>query len=438
MNVREEIEALAEFDGRGPGTDAERRAAGHLAERLNELGREADTETIEVWPNWPLTYAIHIALAVIGSVISVTIPVLGALLVLFAVLLTFLDATGIAILTRRLLGRRSSQNVVSLEEDGDKPGELYLVAHYDAGRGGLAFNRTLQERRAALAARIKRPIGPLQPLFLVMVALLVCVLLRVPGMDFKVLTAIQFVFTVLLIIALPILLDTALASTVPGANDNASGVATVLALTERFGDRLENFNLNVLFTGSQEALALGMRAFMKKRKGDIDTARSIFLNLDEVGRGTVRFTTREGLLMPIKSHDQLVEVCEEIVEDSTPAEDDEEDEDKNEIEKAQTIDDDNDDDDDGTPEMRSMIQRNASDGYAARSAGLPAITITCKGRLDYTPDHHQPSDDPERIDDEALERAYDFSAEVIQRLDQTVGPDLDRPAEESLLVEDDD
>jgi len=31
-------------------------------------------------------------------------------------------------------------------------------------------------------------------------------------------------------------------------------------------------------------------------------------------------------------------------------------------------------------------------GYAARSAGFPAITITCKGRLDYTPGHHQRSD----------------------------------------------
>src|SRR5919205_1283612 len=124
LNVREEIEALAEFDGRGPGTDAERRAAGHLAERLHDLGREADTETIDVWPNWPLTYALLLTLAIVGSVLSVTIPVLGALLVLFAVILTFLDATGIAPLLRRLLGRRSSQNVLSCEEDDDKPGKL--------------------------------------------------------------------------------------------------------------------------------------------------------------------------------------------------------------------------------------------------------------------------------------------------------------------------
>jgi hypothetical protein len=152
MNVREEIEGLTAFEGRGPGSDAERRAAGHLSDRLEEMGREVEVESIQVWPRWPLTYAIHVALAIAGSVISVTVPVVGALLVLIAVILTFLDAIGMAITTRRLLGRRSSQNVIS-REDGDKPGDLYLVAHYDAGRGGLVFNGTLQERRAALSVR---------------------------------------------------------------------------------------------------------------------------------------------------------------------------------------------------------------------------------------------------------------------------------------------
>ena len=420
MNVREEIEGLAAFEGRGPGSDAERRAAGHLSDRLEEMGREAEVESIEVWPRWPLTYAIHVTLAVAGSVISVTVPVVGALLVLIAVILTFLDAIGMAITTRRLLGRRSSQNVIS-REDGDKPGDLYLVAHYDAGRGGLVFNGTLQERRAALSARLKRNIGPLQPVFWSMVVVLVCVLIRLPGIDNKILTIIQFVFTVVLIVALPMLLDTALAKPVPGANDNASGVATALALVERFGGRLEYFDVHLLFTGSQEALSLGMRSFLKKRKGDIDVARSVFLNLDEVGRGTVRFTLKEGLLLPIESHEQLVTLCEELVEDQEPDDDDDDDSDG--------------DDDDDRPVIRGMVARTTSDGYAARSAGFPAITITCKGRLDYTPGHHQRSDQPDRIDDEALQRAYEFTSELIERLDQTVGPGLDSPADQTMLKE---
>lgn len=121
----------------------------HLADRLEHLGRAAETEQVSVFPNWPLTYAIHAALAIAGSVVSVSVPALGAALALLATILTFLDANGMALTTRRLLGRRASQNVVS-PEDGDKGGRLVLVAHYDAGRGGLAFAPRLQERRATL------------------------------------------------------------------------------------------------------------------------------------------------------------------------------------------------------------------------------------------------------------------------------------------------
>ena len=421
MDVREEIEALVEFDGRGPGTDAERRAAGHLEQRLRDLGREADTEPVTVWPNWALTYALHASMAIVGSVVSVTVPVIGAVLVLLAVILTFLDASGMFVSTRRLLGRRSSQNVVS-SEDGDKGGDLVLVAHYDAGRGGLVFNRSLQERRATLGKLIRRPIGPFQPFLWTLVAVMVCTLLRLPGIDSVILTVIQFIFTVLLILAVPVLLDTALAATTPGANDNASGAATVMRLAERFGGKLEHFDVHVLLTGSQEALGLGMRSFLKRRKGELDKERAVFINLDEVGAGTVRYTTTEGLFPSVKSHKQLVDLCEEIVEDATEEEKD-----------------DGEDGEDGEGEnrfgARGVVSRTASDGYAARSAGFPAITISCRNAVDYVPTHHQPGDTPDRIDDEALERAFGFCSELIERLDATVGPDLDRPVPATLLNE---
>jgi hypothetical protein len=434
MNVREEIERLVEIEGRAPGTDAERRAADHLVERLRELGREAETEAVDTWPNWPMTYAVHAALVVIGSVLSVTIPVVGALLVLVVTGLTFLDANGVAFTTRRLFGRRASQNVIS-REDGDKGGDFVLVAHYDTGRGGLAFNRRLQERRAAISKTLKRPIGPLQPLFLSMVVVLVCTLLRLPGMENLILTVIQFLFTAVLIVALPFLIDTGLASPVPGANDNASGVATALRLAERFGGKLKHFDVNVLLTGSEEAFGLGMRSYLRRHRDDLDEERVVFLNLDEVGLGTVRYTSREGLILPVETHNQLLEMCEEIVEDHEEEEKDDEEEDEDRDRLAELADDDDDDDEDERPGPRKLVSRNTSDAFVARSGGFPAITITCKGRLDYTPTHHQSSDLPDRIDDEALERAYSFCAELIERVDATIGPDLDRPLEATLLKE---
>jgi hypothetical protein len=399
MDLLAEIDALVGVGRRAPGSDAERRAAGHLEGRLKELGREVEVESIEVWPNWPLAYAILAALGVFGSVLSVSVPVVGAALALLAALLTFLDAGVLLPTLRRPLGRRASQNVVSWG-DRDKPGMLLLVAHYDAGRSGIALSQKAEERRAAVGHLIRRPIGALELLFWAELAVLACCLLRLPGLSGILLTAVQFVPTVLLIVAVALLLDIALAGTKGGENDNATGAALALRLAERFGGgRLEHFDVHVLFTGGQKAIAAGSRAFVKRHKGELGRERTVILNLDAVGSGTVRYASREGPLIAIKSHPQLVRLCDAIAED---------------------------DQEENSFGARAIVNRAPSDGYAARSAGLPAITISCRGRLDYV---------PARVDEQALERAEGFCAELIQRLDAEVGADLAAPVQETVLSE---
>ena len=402
VDLQAEIDALLDVGRRAPGSDAERRAAAHLKQRLEGIGRQAELESIEVWPGWPLAYAIVAALAVVGSVLSVSLPALGVALALAAVLLTFLDAGSLLPTLRRLLGRRASQNVVSWG-DLDKPGLLVLVAHYDAGRGGIALSQKAEERRAAFGKLIRRPIGPLEPFFWAQVAVFVCCLLRLVGLSGVLLTVLQFIPTVLLILAVALLLDIALSPTTGGENDNATGAALALRLAERFGGgRLEHFDVHVLLTGSQKAVAAGSRAFLKRHKRELGRERTVVLNLDAVGSGTVRYTSREGPLVAIKSHPQLVQLCHSIAED---------------------------DEDENAFGARPIVNRSPSDGYAARSAGLPAITISCRGRLDYA---------PARVDSEAIERAEGFCAELIRRLDAEVGPELAAPVEETVLSEAED
>jgi hypothetical protein len=395
--LREEIEALVDFEGRAPGSDAERRAAAHLADRLRGEGREVDVEPVDTWPRWHLAYAAYALAAVVGSVVSVYSPIPGAALVLASTLLTFLEASGTARLTRRLLGRRASQNVVSTEGD-EKDGTLVLVAHYDAGPQGAAFGRRLEERRAAAGRAIRRPIGRLEPLFWAQLAVLLCALLRLPGLDGKILTAVQFVPTVALIVFIPLLVDIALSPTSPGANDNGSGVAVALELARRHGGNLEHFDLWVLLTGAQEGLADGVRGFLRGHRRSLDRTRTVFVNLDEVGAGAVRYTRREGTLLAVRSHVQLVDICEEIAED----------------------------DEDGTFGARALVNRTQTDAGSARAAGYPAITISCRNVLDYVPNHHRATDTPGRVEHQALERAVGFCGELLERIDSQLGPELDR------------
>ena len=219
-----EAEALIDEVGPRPaGSDAERRAARHLAERLEGLGREVVVEPFAVWPAWPVAYTVNLIVAIVGSVLSVSSAKLGTGLVLLATVLTFLDLSGITPTTRRLLGRRASQNVVSWGER-ERPGALLLVAHYDSGP-----TRT----------------WPLRPMFWALIALLACCVLRVGGMSGTALTVAQFLPTVALIVYVPLLLDIALSPAAPGENDNASGVALVLRLAERL-DFMEGFGVHVL------------------------------------------------------------------------------------------------------------------------------------------------------------------------------------------------
>jgi hypothetical protein len=402
MDLRADIDALVDVGRRAPGSDAERRAAAYLKQRLEGLSRQVDVESVDIWPAWPLAYAILAAAAVVGSVLSVSVPALGAALALLAALLTFLDAGVLFPTLRRLLGRRASQNVVSWG-DRDKPGMLLLVAHYDAGRGGIALGQKAEARRAAFGNLVRRPIGPLEPLLWAELAVLVCCILRLASLSGLVLTVVQFIPTVLLIVAVALLLDIALSPTKAGENDNATGAALALRLAERFGGgRLEHFGVHVLLSGSQTAVAGGSRAFLRRHKRDLDRERTVVLNLDAVGSGTVRYTSREGPLVAINSHPQLVQLCQAIAED---------------------------DEDENAFGARPIVNRSPSDGYAARSAGLPAITISCRGRLDYV---------AERVDAEAIERAEGFCAELIRRLDAEVGPDLAAPVEETVLSEAED
>jgi Peptidase family M28 len=381
IDASAEIEALTAVQDRQPGTDAERRAANHLRRRLSHLGREARTEPILVWPRWHLTYLLHAVLAVVGSAISVKNALIGTILVAIAAISAIGDLTGRLFLVRRLTGRRASQNVISTEQNG-RPGTLILTAHYDTGRGGAVFKRLAN-----------RGISPAQPFVAAIVLLVVTSVARLAGLDNNVLAIVQFVPTAALIVSVPYLADIALSGSVPGANDNASGVATVLRLAERYQGDLDNLDVWVLLPGAQEAGALGTRAWLRQHRRTLNSRATVVLNVDEVGAGTVRYAAREGPLIPLRPHKQLLELCRQL-------EREDEEERRYGVEAAPV--------------------RRPTDAYAARARRLPAVTISCAP----APHHHQPTDTPDNVDPEALERAFGFCSELIELIDEEIGPGI--------------
>jgi hypothetical protein len=389
-----EIEDLCAHERRAPGTDAERRAAGDLADALKALGRTTQTEATSVHPNYAITHLVHALLGIGGGLLAASQPLAGTLIVLAAALSAFGDLTGSFFAIRRLTGRRASQNVVSRDETG-RPGTIVLTAHYDASHSGAVFSPRARARRDRIGrALIRRPIGPFEPFFWSLMAILLCCALRLVGVEGLALNIVQFVPTIALIVAIPLLADIALSQTVPGASDNASGVATVLRLADRYGERLRNFDVDVLFTGAGESMHLGMRAFLGRHAGELDTSSTVFLCVDDVGGGGgVRYATKEGWVLGYAYHPDLVALCDQIA-----------------TEDAQ----------ENYYDAAPQNTRTATDALPARTAGFPAIAIGCAD----TPHYHQPTDTPDNIDAASLERAYDFCSELIELIDETIGPQL--------------
>lgn len=377
-----EIEDLTAFEGRGVGTDAERRAAQHLRARLESLGRDAEVEPIHVRPNWPLTHALHALLGIVGSVLSVDTPVVGAAILLAVTISAFGDLTGTFLFLRRLTGRRASQNVVSTE-DGGKPGTLVLVAAYDAARAGSIFAPRPVGRRAAIGRLLRRPIGIFEPYFWSLVVVLVCTALRVLGIDAMALTVVQFLPTVVLIVTVPLFVDVALSGFTRSANDNASGVAAVLRLAERYGGTLEHFDVWVVLPGASGGLMLGMREWLASRKRELDPARTVVLEVRHVGHGTPRWVRKEGAVVAASYHPTLRGLCAEL------------------------------------DDARPVVARGPGDAHLARSKGFPAMRVSCLNAMDYALDSVEP---------EALDRADEICSELIELIDEHVGPELDPPA----------
>src|SRR3954449_2649755 len=305
----EVIRELCSFEGRGPGTDSERRAANMLAGRLRNIGRRAQVEPFFAHPEYAVVHLIHAAMGVAGSVIATVQPAVGFTLVFLAAVSTYLDLNTRLYLVRSLLFRRASQNVVSAGDRPDAPGRLILVAHYDAARTGYIFSKA-SKRIRRLPERVRIGLGPFRVFFWFGLAPLLPILgARMAGLDATWLNAVQAIPTIVLIIAAFLLIDIALSDIVPGAYDNASGVAAVLSAAEDLtSDPPQNLDVWIVLTGSEESFCEGSRAFIRPRRKQLDPATTYFVNVDSVSYGNVAYEVSQGAVISIPHDQHLIEL----------------------------------------------------------------------------------------------------------------------------------
>jgi len=258
------VSPLSNFEDRVAGSDAERRTALSLRERLLAAGGDptAEIEPFRFHQRWALAQALAAGLAVVGSVVSVSNAAAGCALVAFAAAASLLETTGVVAVLTRLTGTRASQNVSAPAPASDRPGLLVLAASYDAPRASTL---------ARLADRVGRP---WRLLGAALVAVLVCCLARLSGAEGDLLTAIQVVPTLMLLAAVPLLVDVELSPVGSGAAE-AAGVEIAIALAEQLDRELEQLDVWLVLTGAGGARGAGMRAWRRRHRDALNARPTV-------------------------------------------------------------------------------------------------------------------------------------------------------------------
>jgi hypothetical protein len=384
MRVTETVSGLAGFERRGPGTDAERRAARWLAAELERRGREAHVEPFWCRPNWALAHAWHVALAIGGGLLAIPSPIAGGALVLVALVSMAADSVFGVSPGRRLTPERASQNVVarrpSSPDQARHPLRLIITANYDAGRTGVAYRNALRSSAARLRRALRTvALGWLGWIAIAIVWLLGTSVVRIAGDHSRTVGAIQLPPTVALLIALALLIDLAGANWSPAAGDNASGVAVAVALAAALDAAPPpGLAVDLVLCGAGDTGGIGLRKYLRAHQRELPPAATVVLGIAASGAGRPRWWQSDGAFVPLRYAAPLRALCARIAADE--------------------------------PHLEAAAHRGrgATPALRARGARLPAIAVGCLDERGLVPRSHQPIDTFAAVDTGALDGALQF------------------------------
>jgi hypothetical protein len=294
---------------------------------------------------------------------------------------------GPRVFRRALRRERTLTSVVARMGDEEAERTLVVIAHHDAPQTGAIFDQGLQRKAFEVAPdfmdRFRTSI-PLWWLGLVApVAAIATALTGRPG------PARAGVATSLLGSAA--MADVARSETVPGANDNLSGVAGLVGLAEMLAERpLEGLRVLLVSCGAEESLQDGIRSFLADHRAELAPGRTWFVNLETVGSPKLAMLEGEGTLV---MRDYADPSFRELVADTAA--------------------------DGGLALERNLRSRASTDSVIPSRAGYPTATLTSVTDWRSLANYHWPSDVPENLDygtvGDAVALAYAVAEALVNR-----------------------
>jgi hypothetical protein len=369
---------------RGSTTSAETEAAAYAWGVLDRLELTPQMQrfksAISAWRPFALAATLGLLALALYPLAGHVTAGLAAAIAAVALVSSFLELNFRPNPLRWLLPRRVSQNVWAvLPASGRAAQRVVVVGHLDSHRTPFIFGSTARLKLFGLLVVL----GFLS--FAALTALYVVGAVIQEDIFYQVSLAPAFFLLVLLVVSL----QADMSPYTPGANDNASGAAVVLALAERLKDQpLANTEVWVLNSGCEEVGLYGAAAFVREHRKEL--AGACFIPLDSVGgpRTGPCFITREGMVKRYRSDPALVALCHEVAKQRPDL--------------------------GAYPGVMKLAYTEGAIGVRNGLRTLTFVNLTPAGEL---PHWHQPTDVYENVDPDVLSRTSEFLWELLQRID---------------------
>ena len=303
--IRRDVEALTAI-GRSSARPGERQSAAWLADRLREVGAtDVAVRPYRYQPDYALAHGLHNLAGMAACGLG---GLLGAALATAALCSFELEVSGRRQWLRGLLPAGEGANVTArIPAAGRQVATLALVAHHDAANTGLVWHPRLVAAGAARHQRRRRVDPFMAPLEAALALATLAGLIpgRAPASRLA-----RAAAAAVLALGAAADADIARRPTVPGASDNATGVAVCLDLAAALAaSPLAGVEVLVALPGSEEAGMGGMAAFLDAAA--LARPSTFVLGLDTLGAGTPIVCTGEGAMREQRYREADVRLVEE-------------------------------------------------------------------------------------------------------------------------------
>ncbi|MGB6426381.1 MAG: M28 family peptidase [Solirubrobacterales bacterium] len=384
--LRGVIEALAPLE-RLAGSDGEREAAEWIAARLNQAGAPAGVDEERFDDGYAGMIGRLAAIAAAAGAVGVSghgRRLASGVAAAATALIADDISNGLRPWRKATMERKPTWNVVA--EAGDPAAErtLVVMAHHDAARTGQIFDDTVQKLLGEHLPGVVERIDTSLPLWWPLLAGPASVAVGTATRRRK----LAVFGTLASALGAAVMADIERSPVVPGANDNLSAVAVLVALAEALQRKpVQGLRVVLASCGAEEVLQGGVYAFCQRHLAPLDREQTWMLNLDTVGSPGLVLLEGEGAIVMEDFFDRtwrdlIVAVAER----------------------------------ERIPMRRGMRARTSTDSVVPSRMGIPTACLVSINRYKGLSNYHQMSDTPEKVSYPTVACAADLAEALVREL----------------------